>query len=132
MGLDILDIMLIPLIILWSPGGWDLIIILIIVLILFGANRLPDLARGMDESIRNFKAGMSNAGNPREQRQQSADSRLLWFIGIVLISAAIILSVLSLDDFSGEQKLALSAVLLGWIGVGYWSFVRNSRKGDDE
>ena len=43
----------------WAPGGWELIIILVIVLILFGANRLPQLAKGMGESIRNFKSGMA-------------------------------------------------------------------------
>jgi len=45
----------------WAPGGWELIIILVIVLILFGANRLPQLAKGMGESIRNFKTGMAEA-----------------------------------------------------------------------
>jgi sec-independent protein translocase protein TatA len=45
----------------WAPGGWELIIILVIVLILFGANRLPQLAKGMGESIRNFKSGMAEA-----------------------------------------------------------------------
>ena len=45
----------------WAPGGWELIIILVIVLVLFGANRLPQLAKGMGESIRNFKTGMSEA-----------------------------------------------------------------------
>ena len=42
-----------------APGGWELIVILVIVHILFGANRLPQLAKGMGESIRNFKQGMS-------------------------------------------------------------------------
>jgi len=134
------ELMIIPAVVLmmtlasqdWSPGGWELIIILIIVLILFGANRLPDLARGMGESIRNFKSGMLNAGNPREQRQQSADSRLMWFISLTMIAAAISLSVLSLDDYTYKQKLVLTIVLLCWIGVGYWSFGRNSRKEDDQ
>ncbi|MCG3163982.1 MAG: Sec-independent protein translocase protein TatA [Acidobacteria bacterium] len=49
------------LLLLWAPGGWELIIILVIVLILFGANRLPQLAKGMGESIRNFKVGMAEA-----------------------------------------------------------------------
>jgi sec-independent protein translocase protein TatA len=115
--------------IIWSPGGWDMIVILIIVLILFGANRLPDIARGTAESIENFKRGLS--GISREQRRQGDDSRLGWFIVLAVIAVAVIFSVLSLDVFSGEQKLALTIVLLGWIGVGYWSFGRNLRKGND-
>ncbi|MGH9754827.1 MAG: twin-arginine translocase TatA/TatE family subunit [Blastocatellia bacterium] len=45
----------------WMPTGAELIIVLVIVLILFGANRLPQLAKGMGESIRNFKQGMTEA-----------------------------------------------------------------------
>jgi len=93
---------------------------------------MPHSDRGMGESIRNFKAGMPKAGAPREQRRQSSDSRLGWFIALGSIAAAINFSVLSLDDFSDKQKLALSVVLLGWIGVGYWSFGRTLRKRDDQ
>jgi sec-independent protein translocase protein TatA len=45
----------------WVPSGMELIIVLVIVLVLFGANRLPQLAKGMGESIRNFKQGMAEA-----------------------------------------------------------------------
>ena len=34
----------------WAPGLPETIIILVIVLILFGANRLPQLAKGMGET----------------------------------------------------------------------------------
>jgi sec-independent protein translocase protein TatA len=33
----------------------ELLVILVIVLLIFGANRLPDLAKGVGKSIRNFK-----------------------------------------------------------------------------
>ena len=36
-------------------GMQELVIILIIVLVLFGAKRLPELASGMGKAIRNFK-----------------------------------------------------------------------------
>ncbi len=36
----------------------ELIIILAIVIIIFGANRLPDLGKGIGSAIRNFKEGM--------------------------------------------------------------------------
>lgn len=38
-----------------SLGVPELVIILIIVLLLFGANRLPALATGLGKSIKNFK-----------------------------------------------------------------------------
>jgi len=38
----------------------ELLVILVIVLLIFGANRLPQLARGVGESIKNFKEGMKD------------------------------------------------------------------------
>ena len=37
------------------PSGQDLLILLVIVLILFGAKRLPELARGLGQSVNEFK-----------------------------------------------------------------------------
>ena len=38
-----------------SMGIPEIIIVLVIILLLFGANRLPGLARGLGKSIREFK-----------------------------------------------------------------------------
>jgi sec-independent protein translocase protein TatA len=40
---------------LMNLAGPDLIIILLIVLVLFGAKRLPDLARGMGQAMKEFQ-----------------------------------------------------------------------------
>lgn len=40
-------------------GMQELIIILVIILILFGAKRLPELAGGIGKAIKNFKKGMT-------------------------------------------------------------------------
>ena len=39
-------------------GAMELLIILGIVLVLFGAGKLPQLGRGLGEGIRNFKRGL--------------------------------------------------------------------------
>jgi sec-independent protein translocase protein TatA len=36
-------------------GGWEIILILAVVLILFGAKKLPELAKGLGTGIREFK-----------------------------------------------------------------------------
>jgi sec-independent protein translocase protein TatA len=41
----------------------ELVIILIIVVLSFGANRLPQLATGIGKSIKNFKDGMKEGEN---------------------------------------------------------------------
>ncbi|HTI43389.1 MAG TPA: twin-arginine translocase TatA/TatE family subunit [Vicinamibacterales bacterium] len=38
----------------------ELLIILVIVVLIFGANRLPELGRGIGKGIRNFKDGMKD------------------------------------------------------------------------
>ena len=106
----------------WSPGGWELIILLIIALILLGVRRLSDL-KGMAESIRNFKSGGAS-----EPRRQSSDSRPWVFVVLALMAAAVAISVLRLDVFSGKQELVLAIAVICWIGVGYWSFGRKLRK----
>ena len=37
----------------------ELVIILIIVLVLFGATRLPEIGKGVGQAIKNFKKGVS-------------------------------------------------------------------------
>lgn len=39
-------------------GMQEMLILLLIVLVLFGGSRLPGLAKGLGESVRNFKRGM--------------------------------------------------------------------------
>jgi len=40
-------------------GMPELIIILLIVIVIFGANRLPQLGRGIGSAIKNFKEGIN-------------------------------------------------------------------------
>jgi len=42
-------------------GYQELLIILVIVLVLFGANRLPELARSLGSSVKEFKKGINEA-----------------------------------------------------------------------
>lgn len=36
-------------------GGWEIMVILVFVLIFFGANKIPEIARGLGKGIREFK-----------------------------------------------------------------------------
>ena len=40
------------------PGPTELIIVFLIVLVIFGASRLPQIGKGLGEGIKNFKTGM--------------------------------------------------------------------------
>ena len=49
-----------------TPGPTELIIILFVVLLLFGAKKLPDLARGLGEGIREFKNATKGGKEPEK------------------------------------------------------------------
>lgn len=40
-------------------GGWQLVIILVVVLILFGGKKIPELMKGLGEGIREFNKAKS-------------------------------------------------------------------------
>lgn len=37
------------------PGGWELVVIVLVIVLLFGAKKIPELARGLGKGIREFK-----------------------------------------------------------------------------
>lgn len=43
------------------PSGPELLVILLIILLFFGAKRLPELAKGLGKSIKEFKRASSEA-----------------------------------------------------------------------
>ena len=66
----------------WVPGGMELIIILLVILLLFGSTRLPQLARGMGKSISEFKKGIAEGGSAEDEpaekrREQLAEAERL-------------------------------------------------------
>ena len=56
---------------LFGPIGLpELLIILLIVVIIFGARRLPELGKGLGEGIRNFRKGFGGK-EPEEKKPDS-------------------------------------------------------------
>ena len=54
--------------------GWEIVIILALLLVLFGAKRLPDAARGLGRSLRIFKAETKGLREDDEARHTTASS----------------------------------------------------------
>jgi sec-independent protein translocase protein TatA len=56
-------------------GMPEILIILLIIVVLFGARRIPELAKGLGEGIRNFKAGMRSDEPPELEDRRYRDDR---------------------------------------------------------
>ncbi|MFN3598385.1 MAG: twin-arginine translocase TatA/TatE family subunit [Aquificaceae bacterium] len=50
------------------PLPWQLVLILLVVLVIFGASKLPEFGRGLGEGIRNFKKAIS--GEEEEKKPE--------------------------------------------------------------
>jgi sec-independent protein translocase protein TatA len=46
----------------------ELIVILFLIILIFGASRLPEIGRGIGKGIRNFKEATREGGTPRDDR----------------------------------------------------------------
>ena len=55
------------------PGGWEIVIIALLILLMFGAKKLPELARGLGQGIREFKGAVDGVKNEIEETDKSFD-----------------------------------------------------------
>ena len=55
------------------PGGWEIVIIALLILLMFGAKKLPELARGLGQGIREFKGAVDGVKNEIEEADKSYD-----------------------------------------------------------
>ena len=56
-----------------SFGGTELIIALVIILLLFGAKRIPELARGLGSGVKEFKAGTREGQLEEKKNEEKAE-----------------------------------------------------------
>ena len=60
------------------PGGWELVLIVLVILLLFGAKKLPELARGSGRALRIFKAetkGLADDDDTSTPEQREIEAR---------------------------------------------------------
>lgn len=57
------------------PGGWEIVIIALLILLMFGAKKLPELARGLGQGIREFKGAVDGVKNEIEDSEPDFESK---------------------------------------------------------
>ncbi len=50
-------------------NGWEIIIVLVIILLLFGARKLPDLARSIGASAKEFRKGLDEGVDEKDSNE---------------------------------------------------------------
>ncbi|MFN3472363.1 MAG: twin-arginine translocase TatA/TatE family subunit [Aquificaceae bacterium] len=53
------------------PLPWQLVLILLVILVIFGASKLPEFGKGLGEGIRNFKKALS--GEEEEKKPEKKE-----------------------------------------------------------
>ena len=55
-------------------GHWEILVILLVVLLLFGAKRLPAMAKGIGQSVREFRRGIRDDGDDSTRDNATAST----------------------------------------------------------
>jgi sec-independent protein translocase protein TatA len=54
-------------------GIWEMLIILVVVLLVFGPRRLPEMAKGMGQAVREFRKGIRDMKDDIEKEVNKDD-----------------------------------------------------------
>ncbi len=53
-------------------GTWEIILIVLVILLIFGGKKIPELMRGLGKGIRSFKDGM----NGKEEQEVKEEAKI--------------------------------------------------------
>lgn len=59
----------------WSLGPWEIVIIVLAILLLFGGKKLPELARGLGKGLREFKKELKGTKDEIKDGLDDDDSK---------------------------------------------------------
>ena len=51
-------------------GTWEIIVIVLVVLLLFGGKKIPELMHGVGKGVKSFKDGMNGSENNNDKRSE--------------------------------------------------------------
>lgn len=54
----------------WAPGPWEIVLVVLVVLLLFGGRKIPELMKGIGKGVKEFKEGIAE-----DDKKDSDDSK---------------------------------------------------------
>lgn len=60
-------------ILLWNLGGMEILLIVLIILLLFGGRKIPELMKGLGKGVKSFKQGVAEAEAEIKKAQDDID-----------------------------------------------------------
>jgi sec-independent protein translocase protein TatA len=51
-------------------GTWEIIIIVLAILLLFGGKKIPELMKGIGKGVKSFKDGMNGVDDKKEDKKE--------------------------------------------------------------
>ena len=51
--------------------GWEIIIIAVVVLLLFGGKKIPELMKGLGKGVKSFKDGVNGVPDEKEKNEET-------------------------------------------------------------
>ena len=58
-----------------AVGPWQVVVILVIIVLLFGAKKIPELAQGIGKSIKIFKKEVENDDKTGEENKEKIEKK---------------------------------------------------------
>ena len=57
-----------------SPGGWGIILIVLVGLLFFGGKKIPELMRGLGKGVKSFKQGLNEVEEEIKEIKKDVES----------------------------------------------------------
>lgn len=60
-------------ILLWNLGGMEILLIVLLIVLLFGGKKIPELMKGIGKGVRSFKEGMNEVEDNLKETDQKKE-----------------------------------------------------------
>lgn len=51
-------------------GTWEIVLLVVVVLLLFGGKRIPELMKGLGKGVKSFKDGVNGVEDKQEEKKE--------------------------------------------------------------